>query len=148
MGPVGLLGCPLVLSGPGTSSIYFVLVFIYTTKSNDGHSKVPGNQTHPRTWQLLFSFSVPPRLPARAAPHAVPFHACGCTYFLSLFGIVITNGKMKVSCALSVAAVGTASAYSVNRSTLRSLGQKSVGSVSNGGGQPRSRSNDMKMEGE
>ncbi|EJK74411.1 hypothetical protein THAOC_03916 [Thalassiosira oceanica] len=53
---------------------------------------------------------------------------------------------MKVSCALSVAAVGTASAYSVNRSTLRSLGQKSVGSVSNGGGQPRSRSNDMKME--
>jgi len=50
---------------------------------------------------------------------------------------------MKTSAVLTLAAAGGASAYSVNRSTLRSLGHKSVG-----GARPRVRSNthDMKME--
>ncbi len=52
---------------------------------------------------------------------------------------------MKISAALALAAVGGASAYSVNRSTLRSLGQKRVA-----GNAARShvRPNDIKMEGE
>ena len=33
---------------------------------------------------------------------------------------------MKISAAVALAALGGASAYSVNRSTLRSLGQKNV----------------------
>lgn len=37
---------------------------------------------------------------------------------------------MKISAAIALATVGGASAYSVNRSTLRSLGQKNVGQVS------------------
>jgi len=49
---------------------------------------------------------------------------------------------MKVSAVLSIAALGGVSAYSVNRSTLRSLGQKSIGNAA----QSRSRSNDIKME--
>ena len=51
---------------------------------------------------------------------------------------------MKITAALALAAAGSASAYSVNRSTIRSLGQKNV--ASNAGA--RVRSNDIKMEGE
>ena len=51
---------------------------------------------------------------------------------------------MKISAALALAAAGGASAYSVNRSTLRSLGQKSVGNTA----RAHVRSNDIKMEGE
>ena len=51
---------------------------------------------------------------------------------------------MKISAALVLAAAGGASAYSVNRSTLRSLGQKSVGNTA----RAHVRSNDIKMEGE
>ena len=51
---------------------------------------------------------------------------------------------MKISAALALAAAGSASAYSVNRSTLRSLGQKSVGSNA----RAHTRSSDIKMEGE
>lgn len=51
---------------------------------------------------------------------------------------------MKISAALALAAAGTASAYSVNRSTLRSLGQRSVGNSA----RTHVRSNDIKMEGE
>jgi len=50
---------------------------------------------------------------------------------------------MKITAALALAAAGSASAYSVNRSTLRSLGQKSVGTPVRS--QARSK-NDMKME--
>jgi hypothetical protein len=49
---------------------------------------------------------------------------------------------MKISAALALAAAGSASAYSVNRSTLRSLGQKSFSNAA----QSRVRSNDIKME--
>ncbi|KAL7549083.1 hypothetical protein ACHAWF_012356 [Thalassiosira exigua] len=49
---------------------------------------------------------------------------------------------MKISAALAVAAVGGASAYSVNRSTLRNLGQRSVGNNA----RAHVRSNDIKME--
>lgn len=49
---------------------------------------------------------------------------------------------MKITAALALAAAGSASAYSVNRSTIRSLGQKNV--ASNAGA--RVRSNDIKME--
>jgi len=49
---------------------------------------------------------------------------------------------MKISVAIALAAAGSASAYSVNRSTLRSLGQRSVGSAA----QTRARTNDIKME--
>ncbi|KAL7536279.1 hypothetical protein ACHAXR_007045 [Thalassiosira sp. AJA248-18] len=49
---------------------------------------------------------------------------------------------MKISAALVLAAAGSASAYSVNRSTLRSLGQKSVGNTA----RAQVRSNDIKME--
>jgi hypothetical protein len=57
----------------------------------------------------------------------------------------LSVSTMKISAALALAAVGGASAYSVNRSTLRSLGQRSVA-----GNTARShvRSNDIKMEGE
>ena len=51
---------------------------------------------------------------------------------------------MKLSAAIALAAVGGASAYSVNRSTLRSLGQKNVAATS----QRNVRTNDIKMEGE
>ena len=51
---------------------------------------------------------------------------------------------MKLSAALALAAVGGTSAYSVNRSTLRSLGQKNVAARS----QRNVRTNDIKMEGE
>ena len=51
---------------------------------------------------------------------------------------------MKVSAGLAIAAVGGASAYSVNRSTLRTLGQKNVASNA----RAHARSNDIKMEGE
>jgi len=51
---------------------------------------------------------------------------------------------MKISAALALAAVGGSSAYSVNRSTLRSLGQKSVGTTARS---QNVRSNDIKMEG-
>ena len=50
---------------------------------------------------------------------------------------------MKLSAAIALAAVGGASAYSVNRSTLRSLGQKNVAATS----QRNVRTNDIKMEG-
>lgn len=40
--------------------------------------------------------------------------------------LVANNSTMKISAAIVVASLGGASAYSVNRSTLRSLGQKSV----------------------
>jgi len=49
---------------------------------------------------------------------------------------------MKFSAALVLVAAGSASAYSVNRSTLRSLGQKSVNSAA----RSHVRSNDIKME--
>eukprot|EP00578_Thalassiosira_sp_NH16_P024815 CAMPEP_0181099408 /NCGR_PEP_ID=MMETSP1071-20121207/12644_1 /TAXON_ID=35127 /ORGANISM="Thalassiosira sp., Strain NH16" /LENGTH=247 /DNA_ID=CAMNT_0023182069 /DNA_START=138 /DNA_END=881 /DNA_ORIENTATION=+ len=49
---------------------------------------------------------------------------------------------MKISAALTLAAAGSASAYSVNRSTIRSLGQKSVGNAA----RSHARSNDIKME--
>jgi len=52
---------------------------------------------------------------------------------------------MKLSAAIALAAVGGSSAYSVNRSTLRSLGQKNVAARSN---VRNIRSNDIKMEGE
>lgn len=51
---------------------------------------------------------------------------------------------MKLSAAIALAAVGGSSAYSVNRSTLRSLGQKNVAATS----QRNVRTNDIKMEGE
>jgi len=57
----------------------------------------------------------------------------------------ITN-KMKYSAAIALAAVGGSSAYSVNRSTLRSLGQKNVGVTARP--QKRVNANEMKMEGE
>ena len=50
---------------------------------------------------------------------------------------------MKLSAAIALAAVGGASAYSVNRSTLRSLGQRNVAATS----QRNGRTNDIKMEG-
>jgi len=50
---------------------------------------------------------------------------------------------MKITAALTLAVVGSASAYSVSRSTIRSLGQKSVAAKASA---PRTRSNDMKME--
>mmetsp|Transcript_1338 Transcript_1338/g.2398 ORF Transcript_1338/g.2398 Transcript_1338/m.2398 type:complete len:253 (-) Transcript_1338:230-988(-) len=50
---------------------------------------------------------------------------------------------MKLSAAIALAAVGGSSAYSVNRSTLRSLGQKNVAARSN---VRNIRSNDIKME--
>ncbi len=58
---------------------------------------------------------------------------------------IIAATTMKISAVIALSAVGGASAYSVNRSTLRSLGQKSVA-----GNTSRShvRSNDIKMEGE
>jgi hypothetical protein len=49
---------------------------------------------------------------------------------------------MKLSAAIALAAVGGASAYSVNRSTLRSLGQRNVAATS----QRNGRTNDIKME--
>jgi len=51
---------------------------------------------------------------------------------------------MKFSVAISISALGCASSYSVNRSTLRSLGQKSI--AGNAAHSCRSRSNDIKME--
>lgn len=51
---------------------------------------------------------------------------------------------MKISAAIALVAVGGASAYSVDRSSLRSLGQKSIGSSA----RSHVRSNDIKMEGE
>jgi hypothetical protein len=51
---------------------------------------------------------------------------------------------MRISAAIALVAVGGASAYSVDRSSLRSLGQKSVGQTRSS----RVRSNDIKMEGE
>ena len=53
--------------------------------------------------------------------------------------------KMKYSAAIALAAVGGSSAYSVNRSTLRSLGQKNVGVTARP--QKRVNANEMKMEG-
>ena len=50
---------------------------------------------------------------------------------------------MKLSAAIALAAIGGSSAYSVNRSTLRSLGQKNVAATS----QRNVRTNDIKMEG-
>lgn len=50
---------------------------------------------------------------------------------------------MKISAALAFAAVGGASAYSVNRSTIRSLGSKSVGTSAR-----RNVGASIKMEGE
>ena len=52
---------------------------------------------------------------------------------------------MKISAAIALVAVGGASAYSVDRSSLRSLGQKSIGTNS---ARSHARSNDIKMEGE
>ena len=52
---------------------------------------------------------------------------------------------MKYSAAIALAAVGGSSAYSVNRSTLRSLGQKNVGVTARP--QKRVNANEMKMEG-
>ena len=49
---------------------------------------------------------------------------------------------MKITAALALAAAGSASAYSVNRSTIRSLGQKNVAAKAGA----RVRSNDIKME--
>ena len=56
----------------------------------------------------------------------------------------LSHPTMKITAALALAAASSASAYSVNRSTLRSLGQKSVSSAS----RSHVRSNDIKMEGE
>lgn len=56
----------------------------------------------------------------------------------------LLSPTMKISAALALAAVGGSSAYSVNRSTLRSLGQKSVGTTARS---QNVRSNDIKMEG-
>ena len=53
--------------------------------------------------------------------------------------------KMKYSAAIALAAVSGSSAYSVNRSTLRSLGQKNVGVTARP--QKRVNANEMKMEG-
>ena len=64
-----------------------------------------------------------------------------CNY-LPLFIVPI---KMKYSAAIALAAVGGSSAYSVNRSTLRSLGQKNVGVTARP--QKRVNANEMKMEG-
>ena len=50
---------------------------------------------------------------------------------------------MKVSAAIALAAVGAASAYSVDRSTIRSLGQRSLGNTSR-----RNVGASIKMEGE
>jgi hypothetical protein len=50
---------------------------------------------------------------------------------------------MKISAAIALVAVGGASAYSVDRSSLRSLGQKSIGTNS---ARSHARSNDIKME--
>lgn len=72
-----------------------------------------------------------------------PFHRPPPTPTLPTHSIAAST--MKISAVIALAAVGGASAYSVNRSTLRSLGQKSVA-----GNTARShvRSNDIKMEGE
>ncbi|KAL3780669.1 hypothetical protein ACHAW5_001869 [Stephanodiscus triporus] len=51
---------------------------------------------------------------------------------------------MKISAAIALVAASGASAYSVDRSSLRSLGQKGVGNAA----RSHVRSNDIKMEGE
>jgi len=54
------------------------------------------------------------------------------------------TSTMKISAAIALATIGGASAYSVNRSTLRSLGQKNVGQTS----APRNVGKSITMEGE
>lgn len=65
-----------------------------------------------------------------------------CRSFIVALALFYTS-TMKISAALALATLGGASAYSVNRSTLRSLGQKNVVQTS----APRNVGKSMTMEG-